>query len=96
MDGPSDPDPLENMKQRSEMCLRLAKSITDEQASKALRQMAIEIEADIQTLLSERAAKASTRKAAHEVDHSEREALKDEHSQCAHDLPAPLRDEGDN
>jgi hypothetical protein len=56
MDGPSDPDPLEHMKQRAAMCRRLAKSINDDRATKALLQMADEIEVDIKALLAEREA----------------------------------------
>ena len=55
MDRASGPDPLGHMKQRAEQCRRLAKSINDDRASKTLRGMADEIEADIKTLLAERA-----------------------------------------
>jgi len=36
----------------------------------------------------------SVRKAVQEVDHSERETLKNEHGQCTRDLPAPWRNDG--
>ena len=45
MDGAGEPDPLEHMQQRAAQCRRLAKSINDQTASNALRNMANEIEA---------------------------------------------------
>ena len=56
MDGPSDGDPLDHMRQRIEMCRRLSKSINDAEAAKALREMAEQGEIDLAKLLAERAA----------------------------------------
>ena len=52
-------DPLEHMRQRVEMCRRLAKSTTDHEAAKVLREMADQGEIDLERLLRERAAPKS-------------------------------------
>ena len=49
-------DPISNMRQRAEQCRRLAAGILDQKATQALLQMALEIEADIARLETERAA----------------------------------------
>ncbi|MFD1613092.1 hypothetical protein ACFSCW_14900 [Sphingomonas tabacisoli] len=41
---------IRNMKERADRCRRLASQILDENASKALREMAHQIEADIEEL----------------------------------------------
>jgi len=49
-------DPLEHMRQRVEMCRRLARSTTDPKTAKILRDMADQGELDLKKLLAEREA----------------------------------------
>ncbi len=49
-------DPLEHMRQRIEMCRRLARSTTDPKTAKILRDMADQGELDLKKLLAEREA----------------------------------------
>jgi hypothetical protein len=56
MDGSFD-DPLDHMRQRIEMCRRLAKTINDAEAARVLREMADQGEIDLKKLLAERDAK---------------------------------------
>ena len=48
-------DPLDHMRHRAQQCRRLADMITDERAVDELRNMALEVEADILRLEAERA-----------------------------------------
>lgn len=52
-------DPLDGMRARIEQCRRLATAILDPEASKALLEMAKDIERDLRKLEDERAAQAS-------------------------------------
>jgi len=47
-------DPLQHMRERIDMCRRLAKSINDQEASRILREMADQGEIDLKRLLEER------------------------------------------
>ena len=47
-------DPLQHMRERIDMCRRLAKSINDRDAAKILREMADQGEIDLKRLLEER------------------------------------------
>ena len=51
-------DPLDGMRERIEKCRRLAKQILDVQATKALLEMAEEIERDLKKLEAERAGRS--------------------------------------
>jgi hypothetical protein len=59
MNGTPDEDPLTHMRQRIEMCRRLAKSTTDERTATVLREMAEQAEMDLNKLLAEREARHS-------------------------------------
>ena len=54
MDTPADDDPLNHMRQRIEMCRRMARTTHNLEIAKALREMADEGERDLQKLLQER------------------------------------------
>ena len=47
-------DPLQHMRERIDMCRRLAKSINDQEAARILREMADQGEIDLKRLLEER------------------------------------------
>ncbi len=47
-------DPLQHMRERIDMCRRLAKNINDQEAAKILREMADQGEIDLKRLLEER------------------------------------------
>ena len=49
-------DPLDHMRQRIEMCRRLARNVSDKETSQMLRDMADQGEIDLEKLLAERAA----------------------------------------
>ena len=51
-------DPLQHMRERIEMCRRLAKNINDADAARILREMADQGEVDLKKLLEERDGKA--------------------------------------
>ena len=60
MAGADEDDPLVHMRQRIEMCRRLAKNIGDEEARMALLGMAEQGEKDLEKLEAERAGRRST------------------------------------
>ena len=47
-------DPLKHMRERIDMCRRIAKNITDTEAARVLREMADQGEIDLKRLLEER------------------------------------------
>lgn len=47
-------DPLQHMRERIDMCRRIAKNITDKDAARILREMADQGEIDLKRLLEER------------------------------------------
>jgi hypothetical protein len=54
-------DPLDHMRERIDMCRRLARSITDADAARILLEMADQGEVDLQRLLAERESGAEDR-----------------------------------
>ena len=54
MDTPADDDPLNHMRQRIDMCRRMAKTTHNLELARVLREMADEGERDLEKLLEER------------------------------------------
>ena len=54
MNFPPDDDPLKHMRERIELCRRMARTTHDLEIARALREMADEGERDLQKLLKER------------------------------------------
>ena len=57
MDTPADDDPLNHMRQRIDMCRRMAKTTHNLELARVLREMADEGERDLEKLLEEREAR---------------------------------------
>jgi hypothetical protein len=53
-------DPLQHMRERIEMCRRLARNINDSEVARILREMADQGEIDLQKLLEARDGKAES------------------------------------
>ena len=61
MDTPADDDPLNHMRQRIDMCRRMAKTTHNLELARVLREMADEGERDLEKLLEEREARKGLR-----------------------------------
>ena len=57
MDTPAEDDPLNHMRQRIDMCRRMAKTTHNLELARVLREMADEGERDLEKLLEEREAR---------------------------------------